>query len=359
MAHTIDEAVPNRAPAPPTLPSLGASAQQRAPQPIPPTSPEEEEQFAFKWKEFLARPEVKAGLLQFAINVFQPTAPGQTQAGKIGRAVAGGGQAIGRVRTSRTEREEAKRKAGLEERRVATEEEGITVRREEIAGREKVSAERSATLETVAAANAEARKSIADEGLDAHMERLKLEVGKAERVAEGTRDSALLTSILKDEVDQYKACLAGAPVGSDICTPPTTSKILRNFRIFKGVIKNKGPIPDDGTIKDEEFIEILLRGTESEKARARAFMGLMSETQRDRIEAAVSGKTVEDLPPDLETAPPVEPTPPRQRRPAQESQRVRRERARRERQAEKDAKAGKRKPSITREERRATGRLPR
>lgn len=55
------------------------------------------DQLTTDWGNYLKDPRVQAGLMQFTINMMQPTAPGQTTAGKIGRSVGAGGEAIGRL----------------------------------------------------------------------------------------------------------------------------------------------------------------------------------------------------------------------------------------------------------------------
>lgn len=87
-------------------PGVGAAARATQLQSRPPANPQEQEQLTSKWMEFLQRPDVIAGLFQFAINAAQPVAPGRSTLGHLGAAAAGGGEAVGRVRAA--EREEAK-----------------------------------------------------------------------------------------------------------------------------------------------------------------------------------------------------------------------------------------------------------
>lgn len=87
--------------------------------------------------KFLKQPETTAALLQFAINVLQPLAPGQTTIGAIANALGAGAQAAGRVTDKRlaaeaTARGEARKDRQLDtaDRRVDVAEEGLEVQRE-------------------------------------------------------------------------------------------------------------------------------------------------------------------------------------------------------------------------------------
>lgn len=267
--------------------SVGALMSPQAPPPSPPKTPQEKESLTADWLKFLQRTETRAGLVQFMIDSMQPLAPGQTKTGAFGRNLAGAGQAIGRVRTSRREREEQKRKAGLEERRVSVAEEGPKLRREEITSREGIVEKQTGSAEGIAREARTARADIQKTGLDAHMTRLKFELDKRDQTTRTASETSMLTMILKQDADQYKACVQGSLSGGDECTPPTFGKVLTQFNMFKNVISNKTPIPDDGTIKDEEFVEVLVNGTEQDKAKALQTMQFMEQTQRARIEAEV------------------------------------------------------------------------
>ena len=52
-------------------------------------TPEQEKKLTTKWLEFLGRPDVKAGLLQFGINALQPVAPGRGALAHLGFAEQG------------------------------------------------------------------------------------------------------------------------------------------------------------------------------------------------------------------------------------------------------------------------------
>lgn len=71
----------------------------------PPKTPEEKESLKSEILSFLGRPEVQAGLLQFAVGALQPLGPGDSPIGALARAGAGGLQAAGRVRLQAIEAE--------------------------------------------------------------------------------------------------------------------------------------------------------------------------------------------------------------------------------------------------------------
>ena len=129
----------------------------------PPKSPEEFQGLHSKWMDYLTRPETMAALMQFGVSVLQPVNFGQSQAGNIGLAIADAGQAAGRVTAAKTAEEDRQQKIAQQaaenkqkERQIAVQEEGNVISREEIASREKISAE------GIAAENARQEKSLAN-----------------------------------------------------------------------------------------------------------------------------------------------------------------------------------------------------
>ena len=122
-----------------------AAGPQGQPQTQKPASPEDEGNLKNEWMKFLQSTETRAALLQFAVSVLQPRAPGQSTGGAIGNALAQGGQAAARVRDKQeqdqqrqilNQREE--RKLELEEEKVGISREGVAVDREAIASRESI-----------------------------------------------------------------------------------------------------------------------------------------------------------------------------------------------------------------------------
>ncbi len=108
--------------APPSRGGLGAAIAPSPVQPNPNASPEEKTQLEVGWREYLARPEIKAALLQFGINMLQPVPLGGTPLGQIGSslgAAAGAATRIGEFDRAEAER---KRKAGIEERETESKE---------------------------------------------------------------------------------------------------------------------------------------------------------------------------------------------------------------------------------------------
>lgn len=83
-------------------------------------------------ENFLATPEVQAGLLQFAVSVLQPGAPGQRPVARIAQSVAQGAEAAGRVRSARREREQTAFAQGISERETKVEEERVAAAKAQV-----------------------------------------------------------------------------------------------------------------------------------------------------------------------------------------------------------------------------------
>lgn len=100
-------------------PSVGSSAPQQTAPPTPPANPQARQELKSKWMEFLAKPEVQAGLFQFSVNVLQPPQPGQSTLGHVASSFAGGGEAVGRVQAQgRVEDKEDFRRSDVREGRA-------------------------------------------------------------------------------------------------------------------------------------------------------------------------------------------------------------------------------------------------
>ena len=197
MANVIPNAnpatTPGQAPNPATTP--GQAPNPPVPSPTQALAPEQEG-IKSQWLEFFERPETKAALLQFGINVLQPTTPGQSELGHISSAFGGGLEAAGRVQA--TEREAAK---------LAEEQ---AVDREKIAvDREATQAQRDISTERVAG-----RSSVQGQADVAATKRLKLEI-KAEITAAGIEaDQALMSKAIELVSEEIVAetAFSGKPV---------------------------------------------------------------------------------------------------------------------------------------------------
>lgn len=89
--------------------SLGADLQPQVDVGIKEGPPVDETDLAgrtSRWKEALTSPEFLAAIGQFGVNIAQPRSILQSKSGKFANAVAGAGQAAGRVDTNRFEREQ-------------------------------------------------------------------------------------------------------------------------------------------------------------------------------------------------------------------------------------------------------------
>src|SRR3990167_10069231 len=102
------ELIPNVAAPTPQQAQLAAAAPQPQTQVQAPGAPIDTGLMS-QWKQYLDRPDIRAGMLQFAVSVLQPVAPGQSTLGHIAQSVGSGAGAIGRAG-------ETERTRGIEER---------------------------------------------------------------------------------------------------------------------------------------------------------------------------------------------------------------------------------------------------
>ena len=121
----------------PATPQLGTAV---PPTTQPPATPQQQEAIKNQWLELFERPETKAALLQFGVNLLQPRQPGDTAMGQVGRAFGAAGGAVRRVQETRKGAAVTKEKQEVEREKVAVGRERITSA-EEIAGRRIISAE--------------------------------------------------------------------------------------------------------------------------------------------------------------------------------------------------------------------------
>ena len=240
----------------------------------PPQSPQEQEKLTSDWLEFLQRPEVIAGLLQFGIDALQPAAPGRGTLAQIGAAVAGGGEAVGRVRAGRRERAEERRKAGLEERRVEVKEEGPKVAREEIVSRE-----------VTAKADRKARALISQNKIEAAGKVLEEDVRVRLEISENTQESAILNVASNMLIQRDKGILAGTLVGEAPQGLSTTGDLFELYKRLKRVAGGEEPF-QEGDIPDEDMVRLLLGTPEEQAAAERAITRLPAE-QQARIRSKV------------------------------------------------------------------------
>ena len=240
----------------------------------PPQTPQVQEKLTSDWLEFLRRPDVQAGLLQFAINAMQPVAPGRGTAAHIGAAVAGGGEAVGRVRAGRRERAEETRKAGLEERRVATGEEQVQVRREQVV-----------TTETTATADRKSRELISQNKIEAAGKVLEEELRIRLEISENTQDSAILNVASNMLIQRDRDISAGTLVGEQPQGLSTTGDLFELYKRLKRVAGGEEPF-QEGDISDEDMVRLFL-GTSEEQAAAERAITRLPPAQQERIRRKV------------------------------------------------------------------------
>lgn len=260
-------------------PNVGASISQRAPTLAPPANTQEQQQLTSKWTDFLQRPDVMAGLFQFAINAAQPVAPGRSTLGHLGAAVAGGGAAIGRVRAGQRERKEEARKAGLEERRVRVTEEGPKISREAIA-----------STQGTARIDREARRLAEAGRIDAAMQRVDKQLKVQLNIAADSREAGLLSSIITSEFSAWRAIVADPArlPGDPIPPPPTSASIQARFKTLRSVLA--GEASTEELVSDTDILAGLRSTDPAAATQWRQFLDSTSVApeQKARVEAALS-----------------------------------------------------------------------
>ena len=293
MAHGPLHTIPPIGGASVGVPGLGDLV---APGPAPavvPQTPEEEEQLTSEWLDFLRNPEVQAGLLQFAINAMQPVAPGRGTAAHLGAAVASGGEAIGRVRAQRQESAEERRKAGLEERRVATGEEQVQVQREQ-----------AATAGATAEADRKSRELISQNKIEAAGRVLEEEVRVRLEISENTKDAGILGVASNMLIQRDKGILAALLPGDTPQGLSTTEELFELYKRLKRVAAGEEPF-QEGDIPIEEMVRLFLGTPEEQAAAERAITRLHPadqarirqrvEEQRTEVEPVPTGEVSEEV----------------------------------------------------------------
>lgn len=252
----------------PQVPGVGNSV---APQPapnVPPATPEAEASLAQEWLGFLQNPQVQAGLIQFGINALQPAAPGRGTAAHLAAAVAGGGEAIGRVRAAETAESERGRKAGLEERRVGVKEEKLDVQREGFG------VERD-----IAKADREAKKLL-QEGKDvAAGDRLGKQLAAAAGLAKDEQAVSIFQIVTRGLFQAHAAELRlGLP--GDKAKPPPTSQEINQFstRVLRAIAGK--PQIAEGEFTDAQVLAELSNRDLNGQAQ---LFAMLPKSQRDRV----------------------------------------------------------------------------
>lgn len=138
---------------------------------VPTNDPAEVKNREKGWLEYLKDPVVQAGILQFTLEMFQPTARGQSPLGQVGSAIASGGAAARRVQAQGVAEEDRQRKIQQQqfEQGVTSEElglrrEDVGLRREELGVRQTQATQQ--LLKTIQDATPEALREI-QSGMDA------------------------------------------------------------------------------------------------------------------------------------------------------------------------------------------------
>lgn len=85
---------------------------------IPNPTPEQQGGLMQQWKQTLADPAARAAIMQFGLQLSQPTALGQNRLGHIGQAVGAGGEAAARVQANERADVEQARKGQETDSRV-------------------------------------------------------------------------------------------------------------------------------------------------------------------------------------------------------------------------------------------------
>lgn len=292
--------------------NLGALMQ---PQAAPPATPEAHQALKSTWIEALSRPEVQAGLMQFAMAAFQPPSPGQSSLGHVANAVSKGGQAIERLQTREQIDAERAAKLELEGRRVGAVEAGAASEKERV-GIERTRAAEDVrsnqarellTHESEASRERQHQATLAQE-VKLARERITAEAG----IAAGSRDDRLLGAILEDETSKYNSTLRDntqqrmsinsnpmLPAETKAAQlkalqdpkPPSMQDLMSRFKVLRGVVNNKGQLADDNTVSDHELVTALTSKDPSAQARAQALLPYASQAQQTRVQNLIRQRT--------------------------------------------------------------------
>ena len=256
-------------------PSIGNTAQPQATKPTPPTTPQAHQQLTSQWLQFLSKPEVQAGLIQFGINALQPVPSGGTALGQIGRAIGAGGEAAGRVRNARKSEAENARQAGLAERKAKVAEEKLKVTREGIQATGKIASERNA-----AALQQQTQRD------EAAGERLHNKLTVDLKLAKNSEDATLLKTII-DNANKNVQALNSTRMPGDPAQPAVTAAdVLPQYFAIKQGMQGNGSLPSN-LIDENVIVKSLVSNNAQERAQGEALLSRLSPAQRESITAKV------------------------------------------------------------------------
>lgn len=280
-------------------PNIGASlrtlAEPTQPVPIPPSNPEEKAVLKGKWMEFLGNPEVKQGLLQFAVNAMQPIPTGQSLQGHLTRAVAGGGEAIARRRGEVGERADIEAARALEERRVGALEFQVDVQREGVQSRERIeSAARrqnvllaQATRQFTSTQNALERAAAGtnlDRRLEGSMEVAMMQISAQERIARDSNEWRLMSDAVNQRYATYRQELESYLPGGVVPVAPTAAGLRIDYLIQKATVLQEPVESGVISLSEEQMLADRLTGpNQLDRAGASILVGLMSDEAAARI----------------------------------------------------------------------------
>ena len=208
---------------------------------------------------------MRAGLLQFAISIAQPTPPGQSGIGQFANSVAGGAQATGRVLEGREAARQLGLQEGFEERRVSTGEAGVE-------------AQVGATAQRAEAAKAQ---------IEASKEEVAARIRSAEGIAENTADAKLLTTIIDTLGIELKAQAEAAFLTGDESFDPFIDfgRALDTFRQMKG----GGPTSGVSSITDAEVADLIRREAAGDARATQVLADNANAAQVQRVRDSMDG----------------------------------------------------------------------
>jgi hypothetical protein len=277
------------------------------PQAAPPATPQAQAELKSSWLDALARPDIQAGLLQFALSALQTPSPGQSSIGHVANAAAKGGQAVNRVQAGDKADAETAAKLALEQRRVAS----VEASAQNEATRVGIEGTRAAedmrsnqAREGIMREQTAATERQHKETLNAGLQEARARISADQQIAAGSRDDKLLGAILEDEMSKYLSVLRDntqqrASINQNVMLtpeqraaqlkaladpkPPKMQDLMGRFKVLRGVVNNKGQLADDNTISDRELVAALTSKDPVAQARGQSLLPYVSIAQQTRV----------------------------------------------------------------------------
>lgn len=184
------------------------AAPQQAGAAADPAAAAQEESIFKEWIGAFKTPEVRGALAQFGISALQPLQAGDTELGQLGRAVASGGAAAGRITATGKEDQKVAEKQRIEQEKIRVVDEATSARSKTAAedrkSREKISGAETESAEGIARTRITSQEGISTREIASHTELTRLRLEAEATLADINARRATDNRILKEKADDAR-----------------------------------------------------------------------------------------------------------------------------------------------------------